>query len=627
MFDEFYEGQRDGHGVPDTPWTAATRFAMAGRTPSATVLAELEALDTSRCSDAELVEAIVAWQAFAGRVQVGLWEAVTAFASRRPRLEPDGDPGADWNRRVSSHATAEIAAALNLPLSSADRLAAQATTVQDTHSRLVASFKAGRLNWSRFNLLTRGLDCVDPEVREAIVDAVLPDAEGSASNGALRNRLRRAVIAADPEAAARRAQHAAATQTRLVLNPREDAMAALVATAPAVDLVGVHAAIDAFAKALREAGAPGQLATLRVRSLQELVLTHPAITGLPAWQQALASCDSSVGGIGSSVGGPDSGVTSSVGGIASSVGSASADQLQQIAALAFAQQRGSAESSDSAAETGDPPGLQDDWAAEAPLPPEPGADEIDPGDTRRWVDPAPPREDWSTRIPDDAWRDEHPLDFRLASAPACSLSGLGGLDGDGRLALGLPLSSIPTLGCGSAGRFASLTLVAVPYDVLLGTSEAPGELAGYGPLPAPLARAIAADPTGTWQRLVTDPLTGSLQDFGTSRYRPPAKLAGHVITRDWTCRAPGCSNPATVCDLDHATPYANAVTGGTTCAENLIPLCRRHHRAKTFTNWKVRRDSDGSVHWTAPTGHVYITRPDGPLSAGCAPPRMGEEGE
>jgi len=46
--------------------------------------------------------------------------------------------------------------------------------------------------------------------------------------------------------------------------------------------------------------------------------------------------------------------------------------------------------------------------------------------------------------------------------------------------------------------------VCIALSTLLGLDEQPGELAGHGPIPAALARRIAADDTGTWRRLVTD---------------------------------------------------------------------------------------------------------------------------
>ncbi|PZS32757.1 MAG: hypothetical protein DLM58_09180, partial [Pseudonocardiales bacterium] len=69
--------------------------------------------------------------------------------------------------------------------------------------------------------------------------------------------------------------------------------------------------------------------------------------------------------------------------------------------------------------------------------------------------------------------------------------------------------------------------VSVALSTLLGLDEEPGELAGSGPIPAALARKLATDPTGTWRRLVTDPL-GKLIDYGHTRYKPPKHLAEHV---------------------------------------------------------------------------------------------------
>jgi hypothetical protein len=41
------------------------------------------------------------------------------------------------------------------------------------------------------------------------------------------------------------------------------------------------------------------------------------------------------------------------------------------------------------------------------------------------------------------------------------------------------------------------------------------------PITAQHARDLAADPTGTWRRLLTDPIFGQVIDYGTTRYRPP----------------------------------------------------------------------------------------------------------
>jgi hypothetical protein len=158
------------------------------------------------------------------------------------------------------------------------------------------------------------------------------------------------------------------------------------------------------------------------------------------------------------------------------------------------------------------------------------------------------------------------------------------------------------------GRGGPEIRVTVAAGTLLGLDEQPGELAGYGPIDADTVRRIAADSDATWRRILTDPVSGTLLDYGTKVYRPPESLAQHVIARDQVCRFPGCRQPAEHCDLDHGIPYPH----GPTCAANLIPLCRHHHRAKTIGGWRWRGESDGTVTWTAPTGHQYRIPTDDP---------------
>src|SRR5829696_1943978 len=86
--------------------------------------------------------------------------------------------------------------------------------------------------------------------------------------------------------------------------------------------------------------------------------------------------------------------------------------------------------------------------------------------------------------------------------------------------------------------------VTVAATTLLGVDDHPGELAGYGPIPAAAARRVAADPDATWHRLLTDPVTGTLLDYGTTVYRPPPVLDRYVVARDQVCIFPGCRQPA-----------------------------------------------------------------------------------
>ena len=142
--------------------------------------------------------------------------------------------------------------------------------------------------------------------------------------------------------------------------------------------------------------------------------------------------------------------------------------------------------------------------------------------------------------------------------------------------------------------------VTVDLPTLLGLAENPGQLAGYGAIPASLARSLASD--SKWRRFITEPTTGALLDFGRESYEPPQPLVDFLLARDRTCRFPGCRAPAHLSDLDHAQSWES---GGTTSAQNLGALCRRHHRLKTHGGWKLESASDGSCIWTSPHGKRY----------------------
>ena len=146
--------------------------------------------------------------------------------------------------------------------------------------------------------------------------------------------------------------------------------------------------------------------------------------------------------------------------------------------------------------------------------------------------------------------------------------------------------------------------VVIDLPTLLGLVDNPAELVGFGPLPAPVARRLATD--ATWRRLVTEPVTGHLLDYGHTVYSPPQELLDFIIARDRTCTFPGCRFPAYACDADHTLPYD---AGGRTSADGLRMLCRRHHRLKTHYQWVPLLDSEGTIVWTSPAGAAYRAKP------------------
>ncbi len=146
--------------------------------------------------------------------------------------------------------------------------------------------------------------------------------------------------------------------------------------------------------------------------------------------------------------------------------------------------------------------------------------------------------------------------------------------------------------------------VTIDLATLLALADHPAELAGYGPIPAALARGLAPD--GEWVRWITDPQTGQLLDLGRRSYRPSAALAAFVRAAHPVCGWIGCRQPAHRCDIDHKVPFA---VGGVTDREGLGPLCRQHHNAKTHGGWRYERDRDHTGHLTSPLGHRYDIPP------------------
>ena len=146
------------------------------------------------------------------------------------------------------------------------------------------------------------------------------------------------------------------------------------------------------------------------------------------------------------------------------------------------------------------------------------------------------------------------------------------------------------------GRPVTVNLT-IDLPTLLGLADNPGQLSGYGPIPAAVARELAAD--GKWRKFITDPTTGNLLNFGRESYLPPQALRDFLLARDKTCRFPGCRRSGVKNEIDHAYPWEK---GGETSPKNLGLLCKRHHQLKTHGGWKLESFEDGSCEWTSPLG-------------------------
>jgi len=171
-------------------------------------------------------------------------------------------------------------------------------------------------------------------------------------------------------------------------------------------------------------------------------------------------------------------------------------------------------------------------------------------------------------------------------------------EGDGQESPTVPL---PRCSCG--GKQTAAVVVDLP--TLLGTTDHPGVVPGYGAVPAELARAMAAD--RDLVRWLVDPSTGELLDVGSETYRPSARLQRFIRARDQRCSFPGCGHRAETCEIDHVRTFGSGPRDGKTVRRNLGPLCRQHHNAKTHGLWHLDRDpASGRKTWTSPLGRSYV---------------------
>ena len=119
---------------------------------------------------------------------------------------------------------------------------------------------------------------------------------------------------------------------------------------------------------------------------------------------------------------------------------------------------------------------------------------------------------------------------------------------------------------------------------------------------------LACDAAVVMMRHTAD---GSVLDVGRKTRSIPPAIRRALTARDPRCQFPGCT--ARRCDAHHLTRWAH---GGPTCLDNLIHLCRWHHRAVHEGGYQIRRDSAGDVR---------VLRPDGTrLPAVPAPARWIE---
>ena len=122
------------------------------------------------------------------------------------------------------------------------------------------------------------------------------------------------------------------------------------------------------------------------------------------------------------------------------------------------------------------------------------------------------------------------------------------------------------------------------------------------------ARRMACDAGAVVMRHATD---GALLDVGRKTRTIPPALRRALQARDRQSRFPGCN--ARRCDAHDVRHWAD---GGPTRLDNLILLCRRHHRAIHEEGFTVRLDPAGHAVFVWPDGRPFPDVPPAPRWTG-----------
>ena len=497
--------------------------------------------------------------------------------------------------------------------------------------------RCGVLDAAKASLVTRRLGDVPAPVALAVQERVLPQAPRRSVSQVGRD-IERALMETDPTGHAERVR--VNQERRCVSRPRPagEGVSQVRLVLPTMDALLLDATLDAIAASARAAGEQRSLAQLRadalgamalstLRTSQQTAFAQPSPKEAEHYSQAQAEVNGSGAAVPARLlpdGVPLEGL---LGALSSLVGSTSPwwtpsgtghlplpknIHIDVQVTVPLNSLVGLAPPEDGPTGSGDPgDGGPGESAAATPDPLNGAA----PPDGRRSL-PTTSRRSLPTTsgrsLPSSSGRSlpgssggslPEPAPAAPASQPATSFSAAHASQ---------PAASCSAASVSQSAASFSASLSATPAqvaEVRIGARSAA--------VPALTAWALAAG--GTWRRLVTDPVGGTVIDVGRTRYRPPAGLADLVRTRDRACVFPTCQTPAERCDIDHLTAWSQ---GGTTSLDNLVVLCEAHHRLKHTPGWALtRNNTSGTLSWHTPDKTVYQRHPDGTITR--LPKRVG----
>ena len=130
---------------------------------------------------------------------------------------------------------------------------------------------------------------------------------------------------------------------------------------------------------------------------------------------------------------------------------------------------------------------------------------------------------------------------------------------------------------------------------------------------------VLADHVATWcagTTVTIKPVIDLNHAVSSTGYTPSDSVAERVRLAWPQCLFPFCTRRGRT-DLDHGVPYDPGGPPDQTSTTNLAPLCRTHHRMKTFAGWSyvpaatTEHGVPTAFTWTSPTGATFRVDPLG----------------
>jgi hypothetical protein len=172
----------------------------------------------------------------------------------------------------------------------------------------------------------------------------------------------------------------------------------------------------------------------------------------------------------------------------------------------------------------------------------------------------------------------------------------------------LPARVVPPVSGGRANRLQ----VVLHVDAAALRSDSPdagmAELESGARVSAETSRRLACDASLV---VMHEDGRGTIIDVGRRRRTVPPSLRRLLERRDGGCRFPGCDRRH--CDAHHVRHWAD---GGATSRENLMLLCRFHHRLVHEGGYRVEPSHDGGFIFRAKAGWIVPEVPPAPRLRG-----------